>query len=1089
MKRIQIFLILIVLGFSLFSQVKNKGIPFVKNYSPNDYKAGTSNWAIIQDNRGIMYFGNSSGILEFDGTSWNMIAKGVSAITFEKDKEGKIYVGCRHDIGYLTPNQKGIMSFVSLKDKVPEEYKGMSNCWNIAITDNEVIYSLSDGVIFIYSNDSVSVKKFGTWGGVVGYFNEKVFYESGNGLTVFDEDTIKLVDGGELLDGLNIRNIFEYGQDSLLIITRTNGFYFYDYKTVTEWNPPALEFLTKNQVYLASQINDNFYALGTVTAGVVIMNKKGEVYQHVNQEGGMQSNDHCAIYTDMNGNVWSGLEYGITNIFVNSPFSQYNNQTDFPNATVYKMLLVDGNFFAATTQGIFFRVWNDFENPISEEWKFQLIEENSGRKIWDLAYSDGDILSGSSNLGSFSTSNGKTEEIYYLAMLRFLELKNGKVLAAIEHSRGLVMMEKSNNKWLVKKLTDTLDIYSMEEDNNGNVWTFIDDKILKLSFDENYDSIANIKIYDSLAGVPKEIYLWTFKLGDEVLFGSVNGTYKIENEKLVLYKELNQALGDSMSIFQISKDRNGKNWYWATQGKIETIGTISKTGESFDVTIIQNPLLKLENTINNSFLPVDDKNLFFGTGNNIIHLDLSKSEVCESTFQTLLRKIEVFGPKDSLIFGGVFLDDGQIVSQQPENQSLVFPFAYNAIKFDYSAIFYEDIDKIEYSYRLVGFDDNWSDWSNKAEKEFTYLPSGKYTFEVKAKNLYDVESSIATYCFVISPPWYKTTMAFIGYALLLILIVSAIVKLSIRKVEQENIKLEAMVKERTAEITQQKEEIQTQKEEIEAQRDLLVDKNVFIEKQNENITSSIQYASRIQQALLPSRDDFGDLFADYFVFYKPRDIVSGDFFWLKKLEHYILLAVADCTGHGVPGAFMSMLGIAYLNEIVTRREITKASEVLEELRMQVKKSLKQTGDINEAKDGMDIAFLTIDTKEMEFQFSGAHNPLYLIRNEEFVSYKGDSQPIAIHPKEKPFTNHQYKIEKGDTIYMFSDGYIDQFGGEKYEKFMSKNFRKMIVENHKKPMSVQRQKLEITLDDWINAYPVVKNKKKQVDDILVIGVKI
>lgn len=548
-------------------------------------------------------------------------------------------------------------------------------------------------------------------------------------------------------------------------------------------------------------------------------------------------------------------------------------------------------------------------------------------------------------------------------------------------------------------------------------------------------------------------------------------------------------MGDSMFIMEVKQDTNGNNWYWGVQKGFETIGIINNNNGVFEVTKIQQPLLKLESILNNSFLPLNEENIFFGTGTNIIHLNTKITDKCSQTFNTIIRKVEIIDKNNTSIFNGVFKNDSSISLNQSEDEIIVLPFIQNAIRIKFSAIFYEDIDKIEYQYRLIGFDEEWSEWTNKTEKEYTYLPNGKYIFEVKARNIFDVESTIAKYEFVIAPPWYKTSLAFVSYIVLLILIIAAIVKLSIRKIEKEKIRLEEIVKERTAEIVQQKEEIQTQKEEIEAQRDMLVDKNEFIEKQNENITSSIQYASRIQQALLPDKNEFSESFADYFILFKPRDIVSGDFFWLKKVEHFILIAVADCTGHGVPGAFMSMLGIAFLNEIVTKREITKASEVLEEMRLQVKKSLKQKGNEKENKDGMDIAFLTIDTKEMEFQFAGAHNHLYHIRDNNLTKIKGDRQPIAVHPREVPFTNHENKIKSNDVFYMFSDGFPDQFGGNEYTKFSVKKLQNLLLEIHPKPFVEQKNILDNKLEKWIDEYPRDKNRLRQIDDILVIGLKI
>ena len=239
--------------------------------------------------------------------------------------------------------------------------------------------------------------------------------------------------------------------------------------------------------------------------------------------------------------------------------------------------------------------------------------------------------------------------------------------------------------------------------------------------------------------------------------------------------------------------------------------------------------------------------------------------------------------------------------------------------------------------------------------------------------------------------------------------------------------------------------------------------------------------------MLPPETYINELINENFILYKPRDIVSGDFYWIKQVNQYIVLVAADCTGHGVPGAFMSMLGMSYLNEIVQRREITQANEVLNELRKQVKHSLRQHGQRDESKDGMDMALCVIDLKDMQMQYTGAHNPLYLIRDvdgrPELREIKADIMPVGFYQgKDKTFTNHDIQLEMGDTFYIFSDGFIDQKGGKDNKKFMSKNFKNLLLEIQDQPMLDQKDVLDKTLTDWMG-------DNSQMDDILVIGIRV
>jgi serine phosphatase RsbU (regulator of sigma subunit) len=310
--------------------------------------------------------------------------------------------------------------------------------------------------------------------------------------------------------------------------------------------------------------------------------------------------------------------------------------------------------------------------------------------------------------------------------------------------------------------------------------------------------------------------------------------------------------------------------------------------------------------------------------------------------------------------------------------------------------------------------------------------------------------------------------ALIAGLLAVILIIVVVIRANVRK-RRDNQK----IREQNDQILQANEELTVL--------------NEAISKQNSEITDSISYAQRIQSAMMPPEGYFNELLDEAFILYKPRDIVSGDFFWIKQVNQFIILAAADCTGHGVPGAFMSLLGISFLNEIVLTKEITEASQVLNELRRQIKHSLRQHGQPDEAKDGIDMALCAIDQKNRTMQYAGAFNPLYLIREEksnaELIEFKADRMPLGYyHGKDRAFTHHDIQLEIGDTFYIFSDGFIDQKGGPEQKKFMSKKFKKLLLEIHEEPMFDQKNKLEQALRQWMGDQP-------QIDDILVVGVRV
>lgn len=328
-----------------------------------------------------------------------------------------------------------------------------------------------------------------------------------------------------------------------------------------------------------------------------------------------------------------------------------------------------------------------------------------------------------------------------------------------------------------------------------------------------------------------------------------------------------------------------------------------------------------------------------------------------------------------------------------------------------------------------------------------------------------------------------------------------------RRLNKQKVK----ILEQNAKLSSQKEEIQSQADELQAVNEEITYHKNNLEEKHQQITDSITYASRIQGAMLPDSRELASFFKNHFIVYKPRDIVSGDFYWIKEVSinnsPQLLVAAADCTGHGVPGAFVSMLGMSLLNEIVNKQNDLPVGEILNQLRDEIKTSLKQYGE-SASKDGMDIAMCRIDKENNTLQFAGAHNPLYFVGNNQpeilsetkpkkirvfnpndkngiLTEIKSDHQPIGVYIKERPFENVELKVEKGNRIYIFSDGFIDQFGGEKNEKYKSKNFKQKIVEMQSSPINKHSQILENEFERWTTSYKTYN----QLDDILIIGIEI
>ncbi len=391
------------------------------------------------------------------------------------------------------------------------------------------------------------------------------------------------------------------------------------------------------------------------------------------------------------------------------------------------------------------------------------------------------------------------------------------------------------------------------------------------------------------------------------------------------------------------------------------------------------------------------------------------------------------------------------------------------LEFRVSAPCFIRSDLSEFKYYIQGLEREWSEWSRDRSIYIPFLPPGNYTLHISSRNVLNKVTEAISANIIINPPFTSSVPFYILSGMGLLVILFLIILLRERKLQRDKKILEHKVKVRTSEIEKQKNEIEDQKNEIAFQK--------------QEITDSIAYGKRIQKALMPPRMVLNELLPEYFIFFRPRDLVSGDFYWVIQKKDQLVIAVADCTGHGVPGAFLSFLGHSFLEEIANKYKITTASIFLERLRTKLKIALHQTGKVYEDSDGIDMGLVILDLEQRKLQFAGAYNPLYLIRRGKLQEIKADKMPIGSHLKDNTsFTNNHLALKKGDSLYMFTDGYVDQFGGPRAKKYKIIPFQQLLLRIYDKPMSEQEKILETKLDEWMG-------NEAQVDDILVFGMKI
>lgn len=1065
-----VYLTLVLLGSTMVLNGQNKVDPVlelgffpVKNFSPEEYKALPQNWAIVQDFRGNIYVGNNEGVLEYDGSTWRKILSDSNSEvrSLAIDKNGRIYVGAIDDLGYLKPNPKGKLEFASLLSLIPEDAQNFGVVWK-TFSINGLVFFQAEEKLFIYSGDSITTIKAKAGFNNSFRVNDSLFVsDTENGLYRYSGDSLYLLSGSEALIGKQLYVMLPYGEKDILAAIHEEGVFILkpdlnENKVSIHPQKTSIDsFLKTNQVYSGAKLSDSLFAIGTFN-GAGVINSQGMLRYWINKQTGLIDENIKFQALDHQKNIWLGLHKGIGQIQVSSPITFFNENHKL-EGYVESITRFAGQIHVATSLGVYAL------NPSQKGALpyFKAMENLNRSDTWITAsyrVEGKEILFIEKNQDIFivEKANGNPKSVYNGVPWAIYQCKTNPKQFYIGVEEGLVKLELLGNKWIYQRVLPSISnrITDIIEDSKGNLWLSADNAGVYKIAGSKPDEIT---FYDSKAGLDEGPYQF-IQFYNELLVGSGKGVlvYNKNTESFEPHPQFNQLMGPGLRyIHRMSVDTENKLWL-VTYIESEERDELGFFDYNSDSTLVWNPipfLGAIKGQIN--ALYHDSSGVtWLGGSEGLFRYDAKIEKNYQNNFYCQIRKVML--GEDSTLFDGAFYDEkGWVSLEQTTALQPILDYQYNSLIFNYSAMNIDVEHPTKYSYFLEGYDKKWSDWTTKTEKEYTNLPENAYVFRVKAKTVYNHQSIEATYSFSVLPPWYRTTWAFLLFGFLGLSLVYFIVISYTRY-------LRAVIKEKTAEIREQKDEI---------------------EKKNQEITASIKYAERIQKAVVPSYERASELLPEHFVLWRPRDIVSGDFWWMTQKNGKVVIVAADCTGHGVPGAFVSMLGVSFLNEIVNKMEQIKASEILNQLRYHVKTTMKQTGKEGEAKDGMDLALVVLDLSNQKIQYAGAYNPLYLIRNNELIEVKADRNPIGIYIKElESFTNHEIEVSKGDTIYIFSDGYVDQFGGGDGRKFKSKQFKELLMSIQKQSMLEQEMLLDQTIDDW-------RGEFEQVDDIIIVGIRI
>ena len=1020
---------------------------------------------VLQDNQGVFWIGTMSGITRYDGNSFEVYMKshGLAEnwITSSLlDMNGNLWFG--HWGGGVSFYDIHANAFKDMKLERFSKFKTITSI--LQDSKGDIWFGTNGSGVFKYeieSNTIVSIAEnegfqsnyvnsmcldhnqniwFGTNEGVVIYRTNKKFEEKGAFMVLTQQDG---------LPSNHIKHLSNIGNDKIAVSTEIHGLCIVS--NVSKLDDLSFKIinmttgLPSNEIISTYCSDGNTLWIGTRNEGIVRYALDQNAIQLLSTRQGLNYHKVNTIFSDREKNFWIGTDLGL-NQFRGDEFLIYDENDGILNNVVWAISQDhQDRILLGTNEGLSRITFIKNEKSGSTdrlEVKNYSIKNGLSDNIVLSIYvnDDNDIWCGTGFGGISIISNNGIKKIDSLSGLisntvySIVQDDDANYWIGTDKGASEIMPSGKIKNYTSKDGLGGDNIYKVYKDSKGIIWfasiggfltKFEDDQFTR--FDSSYKLTQ--KFITSITE-DKDGNIW---------FGAYGaGIYKFDGKKFINYNK-NDGLS-SNSPYSIVADGNNNIWIGTSQG-IDKFNLKDLTFKNYRekegfMGIEPNP---------NSVWNDSDGNVWFGTIMGAVKFNLS------------FEKMNVIEP--ITIVEGLKVDNE--IFEFPEGNE--FAHNENHITFEYIGISLTNPEHVQYKYKLEGFDREWSPVTSAKDVIYSNIPPGTFEFKVMASNNDGIWNELpTTYKFLIRSPFWMTWWFYTlcGIALITGLYIGD--RIRTKNLIASKRRLERKVEIRTQEIAT---------------------KNIELERKNKDILDSINYARRIQTAMLPSEHHFKEHLSNSFIFFKPKDIVSGDFYWMERMGDKILFAAADCTGHGVPGAFMSIIGHNGLNKAIVENGVFQPAAILDQLNVTVSETLKQSGQ-EEVKDGMDISMCCLDLKTMELEFAGAFNPLYLVRNGELIETKADRQPIGsfVGEQRKKFTNHTIKLQKNDAIYIFSDGFPDQFGGPKGKKFRYKQFRELLVESHDK----HHEKIPLHLDKVINDW---RGEIEQIDDIVVIGVKV
>ena len=1035
-----------------------------RNFDYTEQKGGFQNWDIIQNNDGYIYVANNEAVLEYNGSSWFKFEfeNKEHPRSFAKNSEGTIFVGGQGEFGKIVYDDKGM----AMIEKMSSEFDSLefNDIWQVYCIE-EKTYFVSRSYIFIHDANGIEV---------IDSPEKKDIISS----IKIDNEILCLTKKGDKTESYILRgNIYFDIQSSTTVrpqfnvpfngnnyVIDQNGDYYILKKRS---NLYGLEKAQDMKLQLDEGVkiksitaNEKMIVVGTKGFGVQLFSLDGKFIRSFGEKEGLSNLlTHKAMFDQYN-NIWLCNDNGVLFIETSAAITSFDSELGVTGGITEDIGFDADNILLATHSDLFvseivnreliFKSLPKFFTDLYQIKKFKFLD---GTEL-SLVIGNEGIYSMDANMQVKMAAQG----VYAWDMFQSTSDRNriyialdGSGVGSMYYENGLFTYEGNypNTKGDVRSICEW----------NGDIYYTVKYEgvhYLDTTRAQEQNVIEGLIDYGDSSNYDQ----FTLTLFNDGLFiGTSNGLYELKNKKLEpSHINDDHFTEEKLLIHRIINDENGKLW-------IEMFHNSGSDREKAEFGFLTQENGEL--TWNSTAFDQVKGDVIFSVKkarNGIYWLGGEKMYAYnENTKFTYNKPFKTFINRVFLNEDDVFLYN----THYAEKKDYVIDYDNNTLKFDFSCNSYLGGIANEYSFYLEGEDKDWSKWKSKSEAVYQRLAEGDYVFHVKSKNFYGVESEETSFTFSIAPPWYRTWWAYLIYVLLFMLLIYVAVRLSIRRVKAQNERLEEIVEERTAEIAEQNATLEHQKAEIE-------------EKTND-ILDSIKYAERIQTAILPPEDEMNQIFdGENFVLFKPKDIVSGDFYWAERFGQQAIFSAVDCTGHGVPGAFVSIVGFNALNRTVNEFDLRMPGEILDKLTDLVVETFSKSE--SQIKDGMDIALCTIDYEINKLYYAGANNPLIMIRDGEMTEIKANKQPIGEFENRVPFTTHEIDIKKGDVFYVYSDGYADQFGGPKGKKFKGKTLKELLLKIHEVPMKEQMVMMNESFEEW-------KGSFEQLDDVCLIGVRI